>query len=138
MSTLEYYHVELDTHEVIYAEGALVESYDGSNPQFFKFRQYERLYGASGMLTATSTTRSGGNGRRQAYGLEVSNHQRHLPRSNQIAVTANYWADAMLVFASSAPNTVLNASGGLHPRTNRWRRDPDVQSLAATDRYRLI
>ena len=29
MSALEYYHVELDTHEVIYAEGALVESYDG-------------------------------------------------------------------------------------------------------------
>jgi Hint domain len=31
MSALEYYHVEFDTHEVIYAEGALVESYDGSN-----------------------------------------------------------------------------------------------------------
>jgi hypothetical protein len=27
MSALEYYHVELDTHEVIYAERALVESY---------------------------------------------------------------------------------------------------------------
>src|SRR5262249_2902566 len=27
MSALEYYHIELDTHEVIYAEGALVESY---------------------------------------------------------------------------------------------------------------
>ena len=26
MSALEYYHIELDTHEVIYAEGALVES----------------------------------------------------------------------------------------------------------------
>src|ERR1700738_5638491 len=31
MSAIEYYHVELDTHEVIYAEGALVESYDGWN-----------------------------------------------------------------------------------------------------------
>jgi hypothetical protein len=30
MYALEYYHVELDTHEVIYAEGVLVESYDGS------------------------------------------------------------------------------------------------------------
>ena len=47
MSTLEYYHVELDTHEVIYAEGALVESYDGSNrDNFSNFIQYERLYGA--------------------------------------------------------------------------------------------
>ena len=47
MSALEYYHVELDTHEVIYAEGALVESfYDGSNREnFSNFVQYERLYG---------------------------------------------------------------------------------------------
>jgi hypothetical protein len=47
MSALEYYHVELDTHEVIYAEGALVESYDGSNrDNFSNFIEYERLYGA--------------------------------------------------------------------------------------------
>ena len=47
MSALEYYHVELDTHEVIYAEGVLVESYDGWNrDNFSNFMQYERLYGA--------------------------------------------------------------------------------------------
>ena len=47
ISALEYYHVELDTHEVIYAEGALVESYDGSNrDNFSNFMEYERLYGA--------------------------------------------------------------------------------------------
>jgi hypothetical protein len=47
MSAIEYYHVELDTHEVIYAEGALVESYDGWNRHnFSNFMQYERLYGA--------------------------------------------------------------------------------------------
>jgi hypothetical protein len=47
MSAIEYYHVELDTHEVIYAEGALVESYDGSNRNnFSNFIQCERLYGA--------------------------------------------------------------------------------------------
>ena len=47
MSAIEYYHIELDTHEVIYAEGALVESYDGSNrDNFSNFIQYERLYGA--------------------------------------------------------------------------------------------
>ena len=46
MSAIEYYHVELDTHEVIYAEGALVESYDGWNREnFSNFVQYERLYG---------------------------------------------------------------------------------------------
>src|SRR5262249_19198044 len=27
MSAIEYYHIDLDTHEVIYAEGALVESF---------------------------------------------------------------------------------------------------------------
>ena len=45
-SALEYYHIELDTHEVIYAEGALVESFDGANRELFSnFVQYERLYG---------------------------------------------------------------------------------------------
>jgi hypothetical protein len=47
MPAIEYYHIELDTHEVIYAEGALVESYDGSSREnFSNFVQYERLYGA--------------------------------------------------------------------------------------------
>jgi hypothetical protein len=46
MSAIEYYHIELDAHEVIYAEGALVESYDGWNrDNFSNFVQYERLYG---------------------------------------------------------------------------------------------
>ena len=46
MSALEYHHVEFDTHEVIYAEGALVESYDGWNREnFSNFVQYERFYG---------------------------------------------------------------------------------------------
>jgi hypothetical protein len=47
ISAIEYYHIELDTHEVIYAEGALVETYDGSNrDNFSNFIEYERLYGA--------------------------------------------------------------------------------------------
>ena len=48
ISAIEYYHIDLDTHEVIYAEGALVESFldDGSNRESFSnFIQYERLYG---------------------------------------------------------------------------------------------
>jgi Hint domain len=49
MSAIEYYHIELYTHEVIYAEGASVESLffeDGSSREnFSNFVQYERLYG---------------------------------------------------------------------------------------------
>jgi hypothetical protein len=47
MSALEYYHIEFDSHEAIYAEGALVESYDGEDrDNFSNFIEYERLYGA--------------------------------------------------------------------------------------------
>ena len=49
MSAIDYYHIDLDTHEVIYAEGALVESFfdDCSNREnFSNFVQYMRLYGA--------------------------------------------------------------------------------------------
>jgi hypothetical protein len=54
MSALEYYHLELDTHGVIYAEGALVESYDGQDrDNFSNFMQYERLYGAERQSTMT-------------------------------------------------------------------------------------
>jgi hypothetical protein len=49
ISAIEYYHIDLDTHEVIYADGALVESFfdeDGSGREdFSNFVQYERLYG---------------------------------------------------------------------------------------------
>jgi hypothetical protein len=48
-STIEYYHIELDTHEVLYAEGALVESFIeecSERENFANFVQYERLYGA--------------------------------------------------------------------------------------------
>jgi Hint domain len=49
MSAIEYYHIDLDTHEVLYAEGALVESFfdgDSDREYFSNFVEYERLYGA--------------------------------------------------------------------------------------------
>jgi hypothetical protein len=49
MSAIEYYHIEFDRHEVLYAEGALVESFfDGESEReaFSNFVTYERLYGA--------------------------------------------------------------------------------------------
>jgi Hint domain len=47
MSAIEYYHIEFDRHEVLYAEGALVESFfDGESEReyFSNFIEYERLY----------------------------------------------------------------------------------------------
>jgi Hint domain len=49
ISEIEYYHLDLGTHEVIYAEGTPVDSFfdDGSNREnFSNFVQYERLYGS--------------------------------------------------------------------------------------------
>jgi hypothetical protein len=49
MSAIEYYHIDLGTHEVLHAEGALVESlFDGESDRehFSNFIEYERLYGA--------------------------------------------------------------------------------------------
>jgi Hint domain len=45
---IEYYHVEFDAHEVVYAEGAQVESFveESSEREYFSnFVEYERLYG---------------------------------------------------------------------------------------------
>jgi Hint domain len=47
MATIEYYHIEFDTHEVVLAEGALVESFLNEAWQrenFSNFAAYERLY----------------------------------------------------------------------------------------------
>jgi hypothetical protein len=48
MVAVEYYHIEFDTHEVVLAEGAPVESFMEENSEreyFANFVQYERLYG---------------------------------------------------------------------------------------------
>jgi hypothetical protein len=45
LNEIEYYHVELEMHEVIYAEGVCVESYLGSNRETFSnCEQFEQIY----------------------------------------------------------------------------------------------
>ena len=45
---IEYFHIELETHEVIFAEGAPAETLQvtGDREEFSNFVEYERLYGA--------------------------------------------------------------------------------------------
>jgi hypothetical protein len=46
LDEIEYFHIRLDTHDVIYAEGAECESLgDGGYDRFDNFIEYERLYG---------------------------------------------------------------------------------------------
>ena len=48
LDTLEYFHVELASHEVIFANGAESETFFGEDrEQFSNFVEYERLYGPS-------------------------------------------------------------------------------------------
>ncbi len=74
MSAIEYYHIDLDTHEVIYAEGAQVDSYfnNGSNRESFSnFVQYERLYGVERQpkMTPFAPMLGYDNGRQELKGL---------------------------------------------------------------------
>jgi hypothetical protein len=47
MTDMEYFHIELETHEVILAEGAPVETLllTSGRESFSNFVEYERLYG---------------------------------------------------------------------------------------------
>jgi hypothetical protein len=48
MAAIEYYHIEFHTHEVVFAEGAPVETFMEENAErefFTNFIEYERLYG---------------------------------------------------------------------------------------------
>jgi hypothetical protein len=52
---IEYYHIELETHDVIFAEGLPVESYLGSDREnFSNFVQFQRLYGGQSQSEKTS------------------------------------------------------------------------------------
>jgi hypothetical protein len=46
VDTVEYFHLELDTHDVIFAEGALSESFlnDDSRRMFHNAQDYKTLY----------------------------------------------------------------------------------------------
>jgi hypothetical protein len=46
--TLDYFHIELEDHDVVFAEGAAAETFGGDDRSgFHNAEEYERLYGAS-------------------------------------------------------------------------------------------
>ena len=52
LDEIEYFHIRLETHDVIYAEGAECESLgDGDYDRFDNFVEYERLLRSAGRLT---------------------------------------------------------------------------------------
>ena len=54
INVIEYYHIEFDEHEVIFAEGTPVESYLPTKPQnFSNFVEYERLRGIKNQSSKT-------------------------------------------------------------------------------------
>jgi len=105
---IEYYHLDLDAHEVIYAEGALVDSYfdDGSNRESFSnFVQYERHYGVErqSKMTPFAPMLGYNNGRRAFKGLVRSVICRR-PRSDPNCLRSDCQAsdgDARLTVAKS-------------------------------------
>jgi hypothetical protein len=76
MAAIEYYHIEFDTHEVLLAEGAPVESFmeeDSEREYFSNFAEYERLYGRDQpRLTPCAPILSYRNRRQKAAGLARS------------------------------------------------------------------
>jgi hypothetical protein len=53
LDEIEYFHIRLETHDVIYAEDAECESLgDGDYDRFDNFVEYERLFGAQGASPA--------------------------------------------------------------------------------------
>lgn len=73
--TLTYYHIELDTHEAILAEGLLVETFMGANRDAFdNSDEYLRLYGSFGEPLEPFAPIASYNGGRQ----ELASHIRSV------------------------------------------------------------
>jgi hypothetical protein len=56
---IEYYHIELETHEVVFAEGAAAETflYEGTHQSFDNAAEYDLLYGAAQRRSMTPYAR---------------------------------------------------------------------------------
>jgi len=69
IATLDYFNIELDSHDVILAEGAPVETFlsaNGNREMFDNFVEYERLYGVEAAVPTAFAPRvpAGGRGER--------------------------------------------------------------------------
>lgn len=63
---LDYFHIELEDHSAVLAEGAAAETFDGSNRfGFDNAEEYERLYGALAGPTNSFAPRVLGGGRQE-------------------------------------------------------------------------
>ena len=64
--TLNYYHIELEEHDAIFAEGAPAETYAGKDREAFgNAEEYERLYGAPAAIERSFAPMASLNGGRQ-------------------------------------------------------------------------
>jgi hypothetical protein len=64
--TLDYFHIELEDHDVVLAEGAAAETYGGDSRQGFdNAEEYERLYGTTPVPARSFAPLASLNGGRQ-------------------------------------------------------------------------
>lgn len=74
IDTLDYYNIELDRHDVIFAEGAMVETFlsrAGNRETFDNFVEYERLYGTEHAEPKAFAPRVGINGRADRFASRI-------------------------------------------------------------------
>ena len=96
---VEYFHIELDTHDVIIAEGALSETFvdDDSRGMFHNAHEYRALYPESGrttgaLLRAAARRRLRGRGgaatRRAARRIRASGRRRMPARCAAMSISS--------------------------------------------------
>jgi hypothetical protein len=99
LAAIEYYHIEFDTHEVIFAEGAQVESFmetEFGREPFSNFAEYERLYGREqSRKTPFAPILSYRNRRQKAAGLARSMVSKVVDVRDQIQVARDQIARRM-------------------------------------------